>query len=242
MSVCVYVCMEIAQTHVYVLTVASLPRWHRFCLVFRSFGSSPARSSIGLHLIPMEFQCSLSIEIGHGMTIRGPRSSSDSAPLLVWPPPIEGTDGKLYFRVSTTSDWLCRFLTGVRVGVRPLGRFQCWDILKAAMFQAEQDAASLKQSVTSGIADTTTGKRRKVKRCSENDPLEIHVPKSPTNGELTILSAVRKHRCVHLELGQASFSWLLAWCEGQASKPKRTFPLPTADEFAPNPRFFFRKA
>jgi hypothetical protein len=183
----------------------------------------------------MEFQCSPSVEVSQGMTIRGPRCKNSESPLLIWPPPEQAENGMQFFLVQTSCEWLCRFLSGQRASQRPLGRFSCWAVSKAAMAQAEQEHVEKDRAAGVDILeDSATKKKRRVVRGKASAILEITVPDGPGSENLVTLQAMRKARSVYLAVAPASFSWMLGWCDAEIAKPKRTTPSTAEKSNTPN--------
>ena len=169
------------------------------------------------------------------MTIRGPRCKSSDPPLLIWPPPERADNGRCFFLVQTSCEWLCRFLSGQRAAQRPLGRFSCWAVLKTAMAQAERESRDQASATGSDILDECgTKKKRRFVRGRDSDILEISVPAAPNSQNHVTLQALRKARSVYLEIGPASFSWLLGWCDAEIAQPKRKAPSIVEKTNTPN--------
>ena len=183
----------------------------------------------------MEFKCAVSVEVGQGMTIRGPRCKSSEPPLLIWPPPVRVADDRFFFLAQTSCEWLCRFLSGQRAAQRPLGRFSCWAVLKAAMAQAERESRDQACATGSNILDECTSqKKQRPVRARECDVLEISVPAGPSSQSHVKLQALRKARSVYLEVAPASLSWLPGWCDTETAHPKRKIPSPVEKTNTPH--------
>ena len=159
------------------------------------------------------------ISVEQHVTIRGPHQKANEAPLVVWPPPISEND-QLFFQLCNSSEWLCRFVTGKRKALKPLGRNDHIEAIDAAL------TAHVSQDITLGsMADRRFKKSlsdRKNKAAAK--PLELSVPTYPESADTTEVMVIRKQGRYYARLTHETLEWIYTYCSGGPTKPKRLLP------------------
>ena len=161
------------------------------------------------------------ISLGQHVTIRGPHQKEHDAPLVVWPPPIS-ENGELFFLLCNSSEWLCRFITGKRAGLKPLGRIDHIDAIDAAL------TAHVSHDVTLGSNHNRRFKKhlcdRKNKAAAK--PVELSVPTYPDSENTTEVMIMRRQGRYYARLTHGTLEWVYNYCSGGPTKPKRMLPEP----------------
>ena len=153
--------------------------------------------------------------LGKDVTIRGPLQKATDPPLVIWPLPIE-EDGSTYFQLNNTAEWLCRFLTGTRAKMRPLGRHDFLEVIDQA----------LKGLVTVSMPVVNSSKRKKIKLQQQKNalaakPTLVQVCTHPGSTESTTLKVFRRKGRVYAELTDETLQWLYTYCSHGPTKGKR---------------------
>ena len=159
------------------------------------------------------------ISVEEHVAIRGPHQKESDAPLLVWPPPIT-EDGDLYFQLSNSSEWLCRFVTGKRSALKPLGRNDHIQAIDAALTSHVS-----KDMALGSVADRRFKKNlteRKNKTAAK--PVELSVSTYPDSAGTTEVTVIRKQGRLYARLSQETLEWIYIYCSGGPTKPKRVLP------------------
>ena len=153
--------------------------------------------------------------VGKDVTIRGPLQKATDPPLVIWPLPIE-EDGSTYFQLNNTAEWLCRFLTGTRAKMRPLGRHDFLEVIDQA----------LKGLVTVSMPVVNSSKRKKIKLQQQKNalaakPTLVQVCTHPGSTESTTLKVFRRKGRVYAEFTDETLQWLYTYCSHGPTKGKR---------------------
>ncbi len=141
-------------------------------------------------------------EINDCVAVSRPGCAGDAAPLVVWPAPILVGDAR-FFLMRVTSDWICRFVTGLKGSTHPMANAGVLETIRDAW----QDAETADESLH------VNGKRKRPhRRVVKEQVVTLSLPRAPGRPERVEVRALRRLRDIYLELTPGTLTWLYEWC------------------------------
>ena len=193
----------------------------------------------------MSINALLSLQVGSGTTVLGPKQKVGAPPLLVWPPPEE-VDGVSCFLFNQTSEWLCRFLTGERPALRPLARLDLFDVVKSAFDKATVVDGGGAPSQQLGLSIRKPKKSDKRRLLTQ--VVDLEVPGSgagPGEGAAALvpLKGLRRSRGVLLlEFSHKSLVWMSEFVSHSSGRPKRALQRHESIQKSPDINVFYSRS
>jgi hypothetical protein len=131
---------------------------------------------------------------------------------------LETADGKKFTKISSSTSWLCRMITGMAVRYRPLAHVQLFKLIRKAVDDAlQQPICGEEDGIAAlGFDDPPTvvsKKHHKKRKEPEMEHLVVFVPNRP-NGRGTrslLVLAKSAKECAHIELTEDNLTWLVSY-------------------------------
>ena len=203
------------------------------------------RTYVRTYVPAMSINVLLSLQVSKGTTVLDPKQKMGASPLLVWPPP-EVVDGVSFCVFSQTSDWLCRFLTGMRATLRPLARSDLFDVVKSAFDRATEVDGGVAPSQHLGLSTRKPKKSKKQRLTTQ--VVDVEVPGSgaePGEGATAsvLLKGLRRSRGVLLlEFSQKSLVWMSEYVSHSSDRPKRSLQRHGSIQKSPEIGVFYSRS